>query len=367
MSELLVPDSIAAPPTRSELVIDGLREPGVDLVAARHRVEVASTALRRRMLLTGAGVLLAAVIVGLVIWTIGRVGDDVETVAEESTTTVATSTTFTIPEAVSVTPVTTSSTVPAAAGVAPPAEPTSRSPLSAQLSVARGVSVGAPFTLAIDWNDADHAAAAAPSVTIEWNDPFLAAAAAEPPDAVCSAAGSPRAGRIERAFRYSTPGPRTIRVRLRSCGGTGPFGEDVTTELPLDVGGVAGVPLVAAVDSGAGDPDAAGAVRYASDTGGVETLANRSDAIDQVLRRDRTRRATVLISSAWNAGDVVLLRFPDDSCRWASLGTEGSSVAAVLTQQGCQPPRPTTTTVPVSITAPSTTTPPSSTTSTTSP
>ncbi|MFM7509108.1 MAG: hypothetical protein ACKO5A_06125, partial [Actinomycetota bacterium] len=144
MSELLVPDSIAAPPTRSELVIDGLREPGVDLVAARHRVEVASTGLRRRMLLTGAGVLLAAVIVGLVIWTIGRVGDDVETVAEESTTTVATSTTSTIPEAVSVTPVTTSSTVPAAAGVAPPAEPTSRSPLSAQLSVARDVSVGAP-------------------------------------------------------------------------------------------------------------------------------------------------------------------------------------------------------------------------------
>ena len=365
MSEVVVPDPVETPPTQSELVVAELCEPGVDLASGRSRVLASSASQRRRALATVGAATAAAVLLGAVVWAVGRRGDDVATTADASSTTVAPVTSSTVPEAVPVAPVTTSSTVPAAAGVAPPAEPASESPLGAELSVSRTITVGTPFTLAIDWNDADHAVSGEPSVEVEWNDPYLSPAAVEPPAGSCGATGSPRAGRIERTFRYSTPGSRTISVRLRSCGGTGPLGEDVTEGLPVQVAGVAGAPLVAGVDAGAGDPDAAAAVRYDAATGGAQTLANRSEAVDQVLRRDRAVRATVLIAPGWSAGDVVLLQFPDEACRWAALGASGAGAAAVLTQQGCQPERPTTTTVPPSTSSSttSTTEPPPSTTS----
>ncbi len=362
MSEVVLPEPVAPDSTRSEQVVEELREPGLDLPAAWRRLE-SEVAGRRRRRLVSAGV--GLVVIGLVAagaWMVGQRGDDVETTSGGTSTTTLPVPSTSTPEAIAVAPVTTSSTVPASAGVAPPVDPVARSPLGAELSVPRGVRVGTPFTLAIDWNDADHAAAGEPTVEVEWNDPYLAPAAAEPPPSSCGSAGSPRAGRIERTFRYSTAGSRSIVVRLQSCSGSGGFAEDLTVELPVDVGAVSGTPLVAAVDPAAGDPDVAEAVRYPADAGGAQTLANRSTAVDQVLRRDRGQRATVLVADSWAAGDVLLLQFPDASCRWATLGSAAGGAAAVLTQSGCQPERPTTT-VP-STTAPSTTSTSSSTTTT---
>jgi len=358
VSSVVVPEPVPPPPTRSELVVDSLAVPGLDLVTAEDRVEAIARRVRQRRWAVAGALAAAVVVVGVLALVVGDRGDDLEATGDESTTTVAT-----VPpsvpepgEVVPVAPVTTASTVPVADGVAPPVPPESRAPLGATLSVSSSVTVGAPFTLAIDWSDADHAAAGEPSVTVEWNDPYLALTTEEPPPASCGDTGVPRAGRIERTFRYSSAGRRTISVRLRSCEGGGPLSEDTTVELGVDVRGVAGAPLVVAVDAAAGDPDAAGAVRYPASASGAQSLANRSTAVRQVLRRERARPATVLLASDWGAGDVVLLNLGGGGCRWGTLGEAGGADAAVLVESGCQPVLPTTTTT--SLPPPSSTSPP---------
>ncbi len=362
MTAVLVPDPVPAPPTRSELVVESLAVPRLDLVTAEDRVDALVRQGRRRWWAIGGAVAAALVVLGVVLLVLGDRGDELDATDDTSTTTLAT-VPSSLPEpgeVVPVSPVTTASTVPVIDGVAPPVPPASRSPLGASLSVSTSVTVGAPFTLAIDWNDADHAATGDPTVAVEWNDPFLALAAAEAPPSSCGTTGTPRAGRIERTFRYSSAGRRTISVRLRSCEGGGALAEDTTVELAVDVRGVSGAPLVVAVDAAAGDPDAAGAVRYPADASGAQALANRSTAVRQVLRRDRARPATILVASGWGAGDVVLLNLPGGPCRWGTLDAAGDSDAAVLVESGCQPVLPTTTTTSVpstTSTVPSTTAP----------
>ncbi len=356
MSDVVVPDPVAAPPTRSELVVAALSEPGLDLVGAQDRVRARIAAQRSRWWTVAGAIGAVAVVAGVLLVVLGNDGDDLRATDDESTTTTITAPS-TVPEgeaAIPVAPVTTGTTVPAADAVAPPVAPESSSPLTARLSLPSSVSVGAPFTMAIDWNDADHAATGEPSVTVEWNDPFLTLAAVEPPPSACSPTGTPRTGRLERSFRYSTPGRRTISVRLRSCTGAGALAEDTTVEVAVDVRGLGGTPLVVGVDGSAGDPDAATALRYPAAATGAEFLANRSSAVRQVLRRDPGRRATVLTAASWGPGDVLVLEFPDGSCRAGELGGTGASEAAVLVESTCQPVLPTTTT----------TVPPSSTTST---
>ena len=362
MSSIVVPDPVPPPPTRSELVVESLAVPGLDLVSAEDRVDALVRRGRQRWWIIGGVATAALVVLGVLLLVLGDRGDELDATDDASTTTLAT-VPSSVPEqgaVVPVSPVTTASTVPVIDGVAPPVPPASRSPLGASLSVSTAVTVGAPFTLAIDWNDADHAATGDPTVAVEWNDPYLALAAAEAPPSSCGTTGTPRAGRIERTFRYSSAGRRTISVRLRSCEGAGVLSEDTTVELAVDVRGVSGAPLVVAVDAAAGDPDAAGAVRYPAAATGAQALANRSTAVRQVLRRDRARPATVLVASEWGVGDVVLLNLAGGACRWGTLGGAGGSDAAVLVESGCQPVLPTTTTTSVpspTSTAPSTTVP----------
>ena len=228
-----------------------------------------------------------------------------------------------------------------------------KQPLTASLTTTGDATVGGAVTLRIDWNDADHAVNGDPEAVVDWGDPVVAASPSVGDIGACASVGAPRSGTIERSFRYATPGTRTISVRLRSCGGTGVFGEDTTVTVPIEIGSSTGATVVASVAAGTPDPDLASAVRYPADGGPGGALLLRTPAVDAVLTADTARRATVLTAPSWSAGDVVVLAWNDGSCRWGTVGADRGAGGITLDQPGCQAvlPVPTTTTVP-STTAP---------------
>ena len=346
------------PATRSEQVVAALAVPGVDLVAARSVVEERYRHRRTARWMRVGAVAGCVVVLGLVALLFGRSDDRVDTVASAGSTTTTTaapsSSTTTAPIAppASVAP---PSTVPASAAIAPStsAAPAVNQPLTARLSTVGDATVGGALTLRIDWNDADHAVNGDPEISVEWGDPVVAAPPSSGDGGVCAAVGSPRAGTAERTFRYATAGSWTISVRLRSCGASGPFGEDVTVSTQVEVQPSSAPTVVASVGAGLPDPDLASAVRYPADGGSGGALALRTPPVGSVLVADPARRATVLSSSSWGAGDVVVLAWSDGSCAWGTVGADGASGGLVLDRPGCQPvlPVPSTTTVP-STTAP---------------
>ncbi len=345
--------------TRSQQVIAALAVPGVDLVAARAVVEERYRRRRTTRWVRLAGVVAGAVVLGLVALLVGRSEERLDTVASDSNTTTtavpaapSTSAAVAAPPVAAAPPV----TVPVGSAVAPPSPPAPvvQQPLTASLSTTGDATVGGAVTLRIEWNDADHAVNGDPELTVDWGDPIVASAPSPGDGGVCASVGAPRAGTLERTFRYATAGTRTISVRLSSCGGSGPFGEEVTVTAPIVVGPASTATLVASVGGGTPDPDLASAVRYPADGGPGGALPLRTPAVGSVLTADPARRATVLSAPSWAVGDVVVLAWSDGSCRWGTVGADGGAGGLALDEQGCQAelPVPSTTTVP-STTAPS--------------
>lgn len=340
------------PTTRSRQVIAALAVPGVDLIAARAVVEERYRRRRTATWVRVGATVGTALLCALVLVLIGRSDERVDTVAVEpdpTTTSMVSTTTSTAVPAVPA-PAAPTPTAGAAGAVAPPLPPAPmvRQPLSATVSLTGPARVGTAVTLRVEWNDADHAVSGDPEVFVDWGDPVVAAPATSSETAGCATAGAPRAGTVERTFRYATAGPTTISVRLRSCDGTGPFGEDVTVTSSILVESATSPTVVASVGSGTPDPDLASAVRYPADGGAGGALPLRTPAVGSVLTMDPGRRATVLSSTAWTAGDVVILAWIDGSCRWGTVGADVGSAGLRLEESGCQAvlPVPSTTTVP---------------------
>jgi hypothetical protein len=55
------------------------------------------------------------------------------------------------------------------------------------------------------------------------------------PAARCDAPGPGGGGTVRVSFRYATPGPKVVRVTVRSCAGQGAYAETVTASSTLEV------------------------------------------------------------------------------------------------------------------------------------
>ena len=227
---------------------------GLDVRAARARVETAAAARRRtRRVLAGSCAALVVVAGCVAVALLGGTdpGDvvaDGDRRSERSTTTVSSTTTVEEIEIIQVAP--TVETIPPLATttlpattvpvtVAPPPTspppPAPNQPLQLSLTVATPrLDAGDVARIDVAWHDADHGGVA-PHLSVDWGDPAVSVLTTVPPSSPCDVAGPPTGGTDQILFRYATPGVHEVVVTASTCDGLGPYGERVRTTARIEV------------------------------------------------------------------------------------------------------------------------------------
>ncbi len=245
MSDLPVgQDALAA---RAAL-LDRVAAPRLDVDAARARVEGLRAA--RRRVRRGAALTCAAVVVVLALgWALQDRPDPDQVVADREDTEAPTTTGYpstTTTPATSVAPPVEASIAPATSQ--PPAAVTTAPPLTAaptstpapnqvmrvELRAPATAAAGETVSIDVDWVDADHDGDP-PAISIDWADPAVSSLDLVPPTRRCDAPGPGGGGLERRSFRYASPGPKQVRVTVRSCGGEGAYAETITATTTLVV------------------------------------------------------------------------------------------------------------------------------------
>ncbi|MBS1837679.1 MAG: hypothetical protein JST64_08275 [Actinobacteria bacterium] len=317
---------VVGQPSPVALLLAGLAVDGLDLDRARYAVAVraARRTRRRRTWMGGTGAVLAVVAV-IALWP--RTDPAKVVIADASTTTttttIATSTTTgpittVVPTTVATTTLaptltTVPTTLPATTTTTlPPNRPMT---VSATLATAGGTAVVAnTVTLNVTWSDPDLADPSAVVVTADFGDPLVGLPNASAPRAPCESPGTGASGTTPIAFRYASSGATTIKVVVSACGGAGPYGEQQTLAVPVQV---QPLPLGRrAVVIGGGDgrsPDTAAVLA------GAETVPKRDPELTQVVPNSTTR-ATVAAIDATYSGPLQL--------RWGDPPTTSCQVTA---------------------------------------
>ena len=229
---------------------------GLDVRAARARVETAAAARRRtRRVLAGSCAALVVVAGCIAVGLLGGTdpGDivaDGDRRTERSTTTVSSTTTVeeieiiqvaptveTIPPLATTTTPAPVTTAPVAVAPPPTAAPTPapNQPLQVSLTVATPrVDAGDVARIDVAWHDADHGGVT-PHLSIDWGDPAVSVIASVPPSPPCDVAGPAAGGTDQVLFRYATPGVHEVVVTTSTCDGLGAYGERVRTTARIEV------------------------------------------------------------------------------------------------------------------------------------
>lgn len=226
-------------------LLDGVAVAGLDVASARARVD--SVRASRRRVRRGTGLACVAVVAAVALgWGLQDRPDPDEVVADRgdattSTTTSAPSTTTppvtAAPVEVTVAPMTTapvtapSTTVPA---TTVPSAPAPNQAMRVELRGPATIAAGDTVNLEVAWIDADHTGDA-PAISVDWADPAVATLESAAPAGRCDAPGPGGGGVVRASFRYATPGPKVVRVTVRSCGGQGAYAETVTASSSLEV------------------------------------------------------------------------------------------------------------------------------------
>ena len=312
---------------------------GLDVGAARSRVETAAVARRRtRRVLAGSCAALV-VVAGCVAVALlgGSDPDDIvadgDRTTERSTTTVSSTTTVeeieviqVAPTVETIPPLATTTTSPVATTVpvtvAPPPTaapgPAPNQPLQLSLTVATPrVEAGDVARIDVVWHDADHGGVT-PHLSIDWGDPAVAVLASVPPSSPCDVAGPPAGGTDQVLFRYATPGVHEVVVTASTCDGRGAYGERVRTTARIEV-----------VDPVGGAERAVVALVARPTTDGEPPL---DDAVAEVVAADSTvtpladRRPT--LAQFTSAGPATVLRVPVGATGALRLTWPGSACTA---------------------------------------
>ncbi len=336
-------------------LLDGVAVAGLDVAAARARVDSVRAGrrrVRRGTTLACVGVL-AAVALG---WGLQDRPDPDEVVADrgDSTTSTTTSTPTTTtppvtaaPVEVTVAPVTAAPVAASTTTVAPattlPSAPPPNQAMRVELRGPATVAAGDTVSLDVAWVDADHTGDA-PAVSVDWADPEVATLPAEAPAARCDAPGGGGGGIVRASFRYATPGPKVVRVTVRSCGGQGAYAETVTASSTVEVTEprLDGQPARVVVAVVPRTPDAAVSDLRLDDA--VATVRAADPLVASIVRPPRepalaqfaaSGPATVLVLPLAAQG-ALELTWPDSPCAASSevvAAPAGSVSHAVLTRR----------------------------------
>lgn len=294
---------------------------GLDLVAARAKVDAVASGRRRGRRILAGSCAAVLVIAGCVAVALLGANDPDDIVADgdrtERSTTTSTSTTLpdadarvtasSVPTAPTVAPVVPTTTVASSTTVPVTAAPPTTLPppppnqaLEAQLTLlSPNPEAGDLAEIDLVWRDADHSGTA-PHLAIDWGDPAVSVVRAVPAGGPCDAPGPPAGGTERLGFRYATPGEHEVSVVVSTCDGVGPYAERVrlTTKIVVrEPAGGAERAVVAVV------PRQVGIDEPPLDDAAAELLVDGAAALPLAARRPALQQVTA-------AGSATVLRVP---------------------------------------------------------
>ncbi len=331
-----------------------LSVPHLDTGRIRRLVDVrAGRRLRRRRGLLGVAAAVVTLGITIAVWPRPE-PQEISADRDQSTSTSSTTTTTTTPPAdMTTVPVTTmtsvSTTTTAAVTTVPTTAPTTtvppNKPMTVQAELLDGATMvptsspvaGQTVVLRVRWNDPDLTDPTLVDVNAEFGDPLVTRPIVATPRPTCERVGGGASAMVDIPFRYSSVNTPTIQVEVTACDGAGPFGERITTTVPVKVAAPATGSRIVVLAGVEGDrqPDAGEVVAGASVT------PKRTPELPLVLTSDGSP-ATVAPVPATHAGGL-LLRWQPTVCQPSATpatitaGTETLRVVLGPTSSNCSP------------------------------